>query len=287
MENTVHNGISPKFWMYDVPVSFDDDLVITEFGWHRPDPVATFKETRDNYLIEFVLDGECTLGVKNVERAVGKGQAFCVPPATQHFYSENESDPSKRFWISFKGTRADSLMRSLPFNGGYVAEFYDYAALLDSIDELYDARNEATKAAMTVFSCFYRLLSLFFPSAEKLKTEEKDQQLVRDVSRFIELNISNEVSVDSLCKSFGYSRTALFEKFKNATGVSIKKYLIDKRIEAAKYMLAETDTPLTEIAYSCGYVDANALNKTFMRHVGESVSSYRKKSRKQPRHGNE
>ncbi|MFR6641063.1 MAG: hypothetical protein ACLUSP_06825 [Christensenellales bacterium] len=38
MENTVHNGISPKFWMYDVPVSFDDDLVITEFGWHRPIP---------------------------------------------------------------------------------------------------------------------------------------------------------------------------------------------------------------------------------------------------------
>ena len=276
MEKTVHNGISPKFWMYDVPISFGDDLTITEFGWHRPDPVATFTETRDNYLIEFVLDGECTLGVNGGERLVKKGQAFCIPPDTRHYYSENENDPSKRFWVSFKGSRANEIMRRLPFGNGYVAEFYDYAELLDCIDELYGARSEATKSSLVAFSCLYKLFSLFCPSAEKPKTEEKDQQLVRDVSRFIELNISNAVSVDSLCKSFGYSRTALFEKFKNATGVSIKKFLIDKRIEAAKFMLAETDMPLTEIAYSCGYVDANALNKTFLRHVGMSISAYRK-----------
>lgn len=279
MEKTIHNGIAPKFWMYDVPVSSDGGLVITEFGWHRPDPVATFKETRDNYLVEFVLDGVCTLGVNGYERAVRKGQAFCVPPATQHYYSESSHDPSKRFWISFSGVDADSVARSLPFNDDYVARFYDYETLLCCIDELYDARENSKKSQLIVFSCFYKLLSVFFPSDEKPRAEKKDLQLVRDISRFIELNISNDVSVDSLCKSFGYSRTALFEKSKNATGVSIKKFLIDKRIGAAKYMLSKTDMPLTEIAYSCGYVDANALNKTFMRHVGESISSYRKKSR--------
>lgn len=84
--------------------------------------------------------------------------------------------------------------------------------------------------------------------------------------------------MDSLCKSFGYRRTALFEKFKQAKGVSIKNFLIDKRIESAKYMLTATHLPLNEIAYSCGYSDANALNKTLMRHVGESISLYRRSS---------
>lgn len=265
--------------MFNVPISFDDELTITEYGWHRPNPSATTAETRDNYLIEFVLDGKCTLGVNGCERVLKKGEAFCVPPCTRHYYTEDEHDPSKRFWISFKGAYADRLISKLPFKVGFVAPFYDDAVLLDCIDELYVARGETTKSALTAFSCLYKLLSLFLPDAEKPKTEEKDLQLVRDVSRFIELNISNAVSVDSLCKSFGYSRTALFEKFKNTTGVSIKTFLINKRIEAAKYMLAETDMPLTEISYSCGYVDANALNKTFLRHVGMSISAYRKNAR--------
>lgn len=278
MENTIHNGISSKFWMYNVPISSGTGIEIDEFGWHRPDPVATFKETRNNYLIEFILDGECVLGVNGCIRTVRKGQAFCIPPATQHYYSESKDNPSKRFWISFSGHQAQAIAASLPINSDYLARFYNYETLLSCIDELHDSRDGSTKSQLVIFSSFYKILSVFFTSDEKQCTEKNDEKLVRDISRYIELNISNDVSMDSLCKSFGYSRTALFEKFKQAKGVSIKNFLIDKRIESAKYMLTETNLPLNEIAYSCGYSDANALNKTFMRHVGDSISSYRKSS---------
>lgn len=82
-----------------------------------------------------------------------------------------------------------------------------------------------SKSQLVIISCFYKILSVFFTSDEKQRTEKNDEKLVRDISRYIELNISNDVSMDSLCKSFGYSRTALFEKFKQAKGVSIKNSL--------------------------------------------------------------
>ena len=75
--------------------------------------------------------------------------------------------------------------------------------------------------------------------------------LISDIlfSKFlcIEIWLFRPSIMDSLCKSFVYSRTALFEKFKQAKGVSIKNFLIDKRIESAKYMLTETNLPLNKL----------------------------------------
>lgn len=55
---------------------------------------------------------------------------------------------------------------------------------------------------------------------------------------------------------FHFSRT-----FKVSTGLSPHQYVIQRRVGKAKRLLVNTDLPLIEIAYLCGFADQIHLAK--------------------------
>ena len=58
-------------------------------------------------------------------------------------------------------------------------------------------------------------------------------------------------------------------------GMSTKDYLTAVRIENAKILLMEKDTPVCDVAQAVGYPDALAFSKLFKKYVGVSPSEFR------------
>lgn len=103
-------------------------------------------------------------------------------------------------------------------------------------------------------------------------------KLVRDVIHYIEKNCSEpQLDVASIAEAFHFSNAHLNVLFKQDTGVTLKKYIINYRLELAKKMLRNKYCKINEIAEACGYSDANYFSKAFKAGTGMIPIEYRKK----------
>ncbi|MNG10816.1 HTH-type transcriptional activator Btr [compost metagenome] len=65
--------------------------------------------------------------------------------------------------------------------------------------------------------------------------------------------------------------------FKEGTGVTIKHFLSEYRIDRAKELLANRDLKLFDIALQVGYGDGEYFSKIFKKVTGLQPSEYRKR----------
>jgi AraC-like DNA-binding protein len=67
--------------------------------------------------------------------------------------------------------------------------------------------------------------------------------------------------------------------FKQVFGATPHQYLTARRLERARYLLAHTDQPVTEICLSVGFASLGAFSWLFRRRVGVSPAAYRRQTR--------
>ena len=114
--------------------------------------------------------------------------------------------------------------------------------------------------------------------------EEKMEDMLTQILRFIQLNYSMELTAEELCRLFGCSRSYFSHTFKRETGKSFREYLTDVRLEHAKQLLAFSHLNVTEISFAIGYADSNYFSNVFKKKEGVSPLTYRKEfhSRRAP-----
>ena len=68
----------------------------------------------------------------------------------------------------------------------------------------------------------------------------------------------------------GLSPRQLERLFQRYVGMSPKQYLNGLRLERARALLTETDLPVSEVAYGCGFNATNTFTKAFRQRYGVS-----------------
>lgn len=94
----------------------------------------------------------------------------------------------------------------------------------------------------------------------------KDQKaVVGKVIDYIEQNIENEINLDTISKNIGYSKFYLNRVFTEEAGITIYKYLQNRRLTIAAEKLVKTDKPVTQIAYEAGYDTQQSFSFAFKK----------------------
>lgn len=92
---------------------------------------------------------------------------------------------------------------------------------------------------------------------------------------YIDANLDKELTVASLCKTFGVSKQNLYDIFKNEFNTTVKNYIIHKRVQRATQLLHK-DKKVYEIAEMVGFNDYNYFIKAFKKVTGTTPYQYRK-----------
>ena len=66
----------------------------------------------------------------------------------------------------------------------------------------------------------------------------------------------------------------LSREFRKHYQSTIGEYIRKRRIEHASHMLANTDTPLSEIALTCGFSDQSHFSGAFRKMTGTTPKRY-------------
>ncbi len=95
------------------------------------------------------------------------------------------------------------------------------------------------------------------------------------ILEYIDQNLCEDLSLETLEKMFFINRFYLSRIFKNNTGISIHQYIMLKRIIRARMLLKEGNN-VTKACYASGFNDYSNFIRIFKKLVGVLPSEYQK-----------
>ena len=96
-----------------------------------------------------------------------------------------------------------------------------------------------------------------------------------EVRRYINEHYFEDVDLDTLAAHTHINKFYLAHQFQKEQGISPIRFLSERRIREAKYLLENTDHSLAQISAMVGFSSLSYFSQSFRRSVGLSPSEYR------------
>jgi AraC family transcriptional regulator len=98
---------------------------------------------------------------------------------------------------------------------------------------------------------------------------------LKRATEYIEAHLADDLSLAALAGAANYSPYHFARLFKASTGTAPHGYIIRRRVERARLLLASTNWPLAHIAQEVGFASGSHLARHFRRLLGVAPSNYR------------
>lgn len=109
-----------------------------------------------------------------------------------------------------------------------------------------------------------------------------EQTALATIKQNIEKHLSEDASTDTLMENVYLSSGYANALFKSATGMTIHRYVVFRRLEKAAQLLTERPEMLVkDIALQCGFSDASHLINSFQKAFDTTPEKYRRRHIKQ------
>lgn len=104
--------------------------------------------------------------------------------------------------------------------------------------------------------------------------ENQAPALMERVNNLLEKNLAEKYTIDQLASEIGMSRSTLYGKIKEITGMAPEDYIYAFKMEKAVHYLALKQHSITEIATMVGYCDSQYFRKKFKEYYHVCPSEY-------------
>jgi len=98
---------------------------------------------------------------------------------------------------------------------------------------------------------------------------------LRRATDYIDAHLDRDVPLAELAAVVETSPYHFARLFKQATEQTPHQYVLARRVESARALLAETDLPLAEVAFRLGFTDQSHFTATFKKLTGATPLAYR------------
>lgn len=255
---------------------------------------------RDHHLIHFVKSGKGKLYINNSVYNVNAGNCFLIHENQVAYYQADKDDPWKYYWLGFCGNLSDKIFDAVGFTYEMLVFPFESDQICDIImqaTEYAHAHNGDSLAIDLKLGAYTRevLHSLLKTNLAKYKAmfgNHEDavkvmgsgaysDRYVNIVAKIIQNSYSQNIKIEKIAEKLSVNRTYLSATFKKNTGLSIKDFLTNYRIEQACVMLKDKRKTVNEIANETGYDDPYYFSRIFKKSTGFSPTEYRNKMDKE------
>ncbi len=253
------------------------ECLAAHFVSHRYAP-----HTHDSYVVGAIVTGCETFVVRGQRRYAGPGDVCFVHPGEVHDgephgagYAYRMSYPSVELLQEIACELTGRETCATPYFPEPVVADPEAAGLfvaahrgLDQPDTLHgDERFVAALALM-----LSRHARLGQPGPVR-----SERGPVRRAQDYLDAHFAENVDLPTLAGVAGVSRFHLIRAFRKDTGLTPHAWLADRRVRAARDLLASGRTP-DEAAADCGFADQSHLTRAFKARVGVTPGRFRSAS---------
>ena len=117
-----------------------------------------------------------------------------------------------------------------------------------------------------------------------IKTERTSEDLFTSVTQwdremvelmdYIDSNITKGINLSAAAKKAGMTESSFSRRFSTVNGISFKKYIVEKKIQRAIWLLQTTNQKIIDIALDSGFDSISGFYDAFKKQTGTTPSRF-------------
>jgi len=251
-------------------------LSVTLAGITYPDPTYRIARAVSNVtVIEYITDGEGYVDIDGEVHPVGRDTIYLLPEGSRHNYYADRDNPFTKIFMNITGSLTDHLILAYGLSGKH---FFDGGVLkpvFEHIISLLQSDRPETEVQASLQGIFVEILA-------GLSIAQRENNYSNDalrMKRFLDANSNRLVSAEELAKTVFRSKDYCLKLFRREFGITPYAYQIERKMQTAKALLADSLMPVGDIAEKLGYSDIHYFSNLFQKKCGCRPTDYRKSKR--------
>lgn len=248
-------------------------------------------EVHDFWECLYVIDGDIQVSGDERVYALTAGDIIFHKPMELHKFSVNNENGATLFIFSFD---LDGILGDCFKNAVFSLNTEQRSIISDLINYM-EAKTEscqpesehqvfyrffipAEKSDIYLQRVVYYLYQLFLSLAEKGITTHSistpETSLFEEAVRFMQTNVTEQLTVNDIAKHCGISQSGLKRTFAKFAGISIHKYFLNLKLNAAINLLQSGNT-VSEVTEALNFSSQSYFSAAFKRETGSSPSKFK------------
>lgn len=290
MKKNKHDKEKIVYTCYEKAAS-DVVFIVSTAGETYPDPYyymerdeaqLSFNEIFYNtgiYVLEYVKSGKGYIESEGKRYEVKAGDFYLLTPTAPHCYYSDKEDPFHKVFINIEGPLVAGLANGLRINNPVHIMHRDISADIEYIHNILVREDISDSDRLDAVAV--RVCSILLQLKPQPKNSSSRNELAWGIRQYINENISGNITLESICEYFYISKSNLISMFQREFGYTPHKYIMDKRIEAAKKLLKNESLTVAEVAKRVGFEGEKYFYSAFKNITKETPGQYRRKAQRE------
>lgn len=229
------------------------------------------KRALNEYELFIITDGTLYIGDENNEYAIKKGEYLLMEP-TKNQHGLKKSYASFYF-LHFVYDKNDNDNFIIP-SQGTLENINRIIILLNQLQDTDRRYHDKYTSDMLALGIIMEIKNQ--SRCNKVNNlYSKRERLYEEILDYIKWNKFRNISVSEIARHVDYNEKYISSIFKEMSGITLKKYIMQEKMEDAKIELIDTNKKISEIAESMGFSDNHNFSHAFKKVTGLTPTSYR------------
>ena len=264
---------NPGGWKTGWPVHFSSILSLGRYRGPRHRDIRPMITSPGTQKVELITAGEVYFEVNGKDRLYGCGGIFWHLPGELTIHRAVPSNPYECITIVFEVDPSFDTLAGprIP----RVSRWEDPATVkkfgADILEKFHRERMDKDILLQYVYS---RLCWHIYQYHHRI-TEKNRPVPLRSVLEYIEDNLAGDLSLVTLSAYARLSTSQLHVLFHKHLGLTPHGYIVERRLQEARNLLAGSELKIGEICDRCGFLNSETFNRAFKKSTGLTPSRFR------------
>ena len=256
-------------WNYTV-----ENQTIAFFYAKGTKDVLTEKEFHTFHEILYMYEIDATLITEKDDVQISSGDLVIIPKETFHQFVLRNPDQYRRSCFHFTGSAELSHLMDACTEDIRILHSAEITGIMERIPIVLDSNFSKAEQGIYITALFTQMLleaKRNLRHSTILKSRDRDSLIFKALS-YINDNYTRHIDLESIAQALSVSSSTLSHRFKESLNISVRKYILRKRMIYA-HRLLRSGFSANEACEKCGYSDYVAFYRAYKRFYGVTPTS--------------
>ncbi len=246
----------------------------SDVDWH------SIKHTHHFTEVFFIVNGEGGFLVENERFPVKDGDLIIINPNVAHTEEGHDKGGFEYIVLGIEGMQF--LSNEADLSCDYVLSNFDQNKVLilhylnTLLREIRQKDNNYEMIIQNILEILMVQIVRKTNNAISYVATKRISKEIKQIEEYINNHFAEEISLDTLSKLTYLNKYYIIHEFKEYKGVSPINFLIARRIDEAKNLLATTDYTIAKIGELTGFSSQSYFSQIFKKETNVSPNQYRR-----------
>lgn len=232
------------------------------------------RESYDSFLLIYIEKGSLTLTVNGHTATAAQDSFLLIDCYRPHAYAADTGCDA--LWCHFDGLTARSFYDAVTGRLGNIFSLTDSYPAVHKLRCIFNvfAENQIPKEPL-LSKIINDILTIFLLYSPLPTGSESSYGIAEEIISYINEHFAENLSVEQLASMANLSQYHFIRTFRRETGFTPHEYIVNIRMNNAKYLLKNSSLSVKDICFRTGFSCESIFCSAFKKHHGLTPSAYR------------